>query len=103
MVLCFTVLLNAACLGHSPGEVYFEVYTKDASGNYTVQSLYKTINYGQTATLVAENFNATIFKDKAPGYFTKYRWATKHCIFPRILAELGNGRVLLLELEKVLD
>jgi len=70
-VLLFITLLNAACLGDNPGEVYFNAFTKDGSGHYTVDALYKTTNYGQTATLVAENFNATIFKDKAPGVFYK--------------------------------
>jgi len=73
LITVFTMLslLNAACLGDKPGEVYFYAYTKDGSGTYTIPALYKTTNYGQTATLVAENFNATIFKDKAPGVFYK--------------------------------
>ena len=69
ILLSVMVQLYSACLGHSPGEVYFEAYTKDSNGYYTVPALYRTRDYGQTAQVVIADFNGFIHRDAKPGSF----------------------------------
>jgi len=66
--------LFAACLGHKPGEIYFEAYSKDAQGKYTVWTLYRTEDYGATAQALIKDFDYVIYADAQPGCFYRRTW-----------------------------